>query len=154
EEPDGDAPGSGDETGELPGPGQGGEGEQGFGTDESADEAFGRARNAMRESESALQRGDLRGSRQAQADAIDALRAAGDALAEQLERQMDEGDESRDPLGRSGDAINSDNAEADIDPQDNAERSREIIEELRRRAAEAERDQQEQDYLERLLRRF
>ena len=35
-----------------------------------------------------------------------------------------------------------------------AERAREIIEELRERAADAERDQQEQDYLDRLLRRF
>ena len=63
-------------------------------------------------------------------------------------------DEFHDPLGRDANGFESDNAQSDLDGRDNAERSREILEELRRRAAEAERDQQEQDYLDRLLRRF
>ncbi|MGB6230412.1 MAG: DUF4175 family protein, partial [Litorimonas sp.] len=87
------------------------------------------------------------------ADAIDALREAGDALAADLATDAPEGEQG-DPLGRGIDGIESDNAESDIDTRSNAERSREILEELRRRAAEAEREQQEQDYLDRLLDRF
>lgn len=150
----GEQQGGQEQGGDTPGEEEAGQGGQGFGADENADEAFGRARDAMRDSEAALGRGDLRGSRQAQAEAIDALRSAGDALARQLENDASADGEATDPLGRQTGTLDSDNAEADIDPRDNAERSREIIEELRRRAAEAERNQQEQDYLERLLKRF
>lgn len=154
-EEDGDQPGSqpGENGEDGRAPGEGGN-EGGFQESDDADGAFGRARDAMRESEDALARGDLRGSQQAQADAIEALRDAGDSLAQQLVQEASEDGEGTDPLGRSDEAINSDNAESDLDQRDNAERSREILEELRRRAAEAERERQEQDYLERLLRRF
>ena len=52
------------------------------------------------------------------------------------------------------DGANDDLSRQDIDPRDNATRSRELLEELRRRAAEQEREQQERDYLDRLLKRF
>ncbi|MEM7729728.1 MAG: DUF4175 family protein, partial [Pseudomonadota bacterium] len=160
--------GSGDQTGREPGAeGSGNEagddasaggasGEDG--TSEGgggSGDAFQRALEAMRESEDALGRGAFGQSREAQGEAIAALRDAGDALSRELAAQREtDGEGGTDPLGRGLDGLDSDNAESDIDPRDNAERSREILEELRRRAADAERDAQEQDYLDRLLRRF
>lgn len=159
EQGDGDQPGAGgDEPGDQPGGGDPSADGQGTGNGEASSDAFDRALGAMRESEDALGRGDFSGSRQAQSDAIRALRDAGDAIAremaEQREAQGERQGQGTDPLGRGLDGMDSDNAESDIDTRDNAERSREIIEELRRRAADAERDQQEQDYLDRLLKRF
>jgi hypothetical protein len=57
-------------------------------------------------------------------------------------------------LGRSDDGFDSGNDTADIDDRDNATRSRELLEELRRRAAEQQREAEERQYLERLLERF
>jgi hypothetical protein len=109
----------------------------------------------MRLSEDALQRGDLGRAGQAQQDAIRALRDAGEALAEAVSEQTGEdGEEGGDPLGRSDDGFNDGNDEADIDDRDNATRSRELLEELRRRAAEQQREAEEREYLERLLERF
>ena len=67
--------------------------------------------------------------------------------------QQGEG-EGQDPLGRSDNGFNDGNSEADIDDRDNATRSRELLEELRRRAAEQDRKEEERKYLERLLKRF
>lgn len=155
-EAEGDQPGAGGgEPGDQPGAGETtAEGGQGTGNGESSSDAFDRAVGAMRESEGALGRGDLAGSRQAQSEAISALRDAGDAIAREMAEQGEQQDAGTDPLGRGLDGMDSDNAESDIDTRDNAERSREILDELRRRAADAERDQQEQDYLDRLLKRF
>lgn len=152
---DGDQPGAGgSEPGDQPGGGDPTADGRGAGDGESSSDAFERALGAMRESEGALARGDFGGSRQAQAEAIRALRDAGDAIAREMAEQGEEQEAGTDPLGRGLDGMDSDNAESDIDTRDNAERSREILDELRRRAADAERDQQEQDYLDRLLKRF
>ncbi len=139
------------------GEGQGG----GRSTQELQDQlarGLGAADEAMQRSEEALAGGDLRGAGEAQAEAIQALRDAGEALAEaaiQQSGQSSEADgEGQDPLGRSADGFNDGNSEADIDDRDNATRSRELLEELRRRAAEQQREQEERDYLERLLKRF
>ena len=128
---------------------------EGSGSGEQTDDAIGRALEAMGEAGEALRQQALGNAQQAQSEAIQALRDAGDSLSEQLASGQDdrEGD-GTDPLGRDVDGLESDNAESDIDGRDNAERSREILEELRERAADAERDQQEKDYLDRLLRRF
>lgn len=150
EEPseDGTAPGSGDE-----------DGEDGAGAGQDPGEALTDARRAMERSEGALQRGDLDASAEAQASAIEALRRAGQGLAEQAGRSAPNGDqtaegENSDPLGRENDGENNINSEADIDTRDNATRSRELLEELRRRASEQEREELERQYLERLLKRF
>ena len=62
--------------------------------------------------------------------------------------------ENEDPLGRDNLGGNADESEADLDIRDDATKSRELREELRRRAAEQERDKSEREYLERLLKRF
>jgi len=118
-------------------------------------EGVGAAEEAMRLSEEALQAGNLGRAGDAQNDAISALREAGEALAEAVSQQGNEGGEDGDdPLGRSDDGFDDGNDTADIDDRDNATRSRELLEELRRRAAEQDREAEERQYLERLLERF
>ncbi len=140
---EGVTPGAGDEESED---GEGG----------GAEDALDEAARAMQESEDALRQGDLDSSQNAQNEAIAALRRAGEALAEQAENReaAENSQDGTDPLGRSMDGANDDDAEQDIDQRDNATRSRELLEELRKRASEQEREQLEREYLERLLRRF
>jgi hypothetical protein len=118
-------------------------------------EGLGAANEAMRRSEDALAEGNLAAAGQAQAEAIRALRDAGEALAEAVSQDGDgESGEGDDPLGRTDDGFDAGNDTADIDQRDNATRSRELLEELRRRAAEQQREAEEREYLERLLKRF
>lgn len=159
EGPEGQAGGNEpNEDGTLPGGGDE-DGEDGAGGGQDPAEALAEAQRAMERSEGALQEGDLEASAEAQAQAIEALRRAGQGLAEQAGRsgsggqQSAEGEDS-DPLGRINEGQDDINAEADIDPRDNATRSRELLEELRRRASEQEREELERQYLERLLKRF
>jgi len=146
---DGTSPGAGTEPGER---GRGGSGS----LQEQFSEGIGAAEGAMRRSEEALQQGDLAGAGEAQEDAIRALRDAGEALAEAVsERRGEDGEDAGDdPLGRGDNGFDSGNDTADIDDRDNATRSRELLEELRRRAAEQQREAEEREYLERLLERF
>ena len=133
---------------------------RGGGADDNGDteRALAEAGEAMRESQERLRSGDLSGANDAQAEAIRALRRAGENLAESSRGEQGETDQAQadgdDPLGRAGNGDNFDEAEADLDLRDNATRSRELREELRRRASEQERDEIERDYLERLLKRF
>lgn len=163
---DGEGTGIGDEDSED---GQGGGGEEdlesdnrGRGGDEqqNAAEALAEAGEAMRESQNRLESGDLSGANDAQAEAIQSLRRAGEAMAESGRQQGQQGEsgsdtaENEDPLGRNNLGGNADESEANIDTKDDATKSRELREELRRRAAEQERDKAEREYLERLLKRF
>lgn len=152
EDPDSEARGGG---------GSNEDGEDGTGGEslkEQAERALAEAGEAMRDSQERLQDGDLSGANDAQAEAIRALRRAGEHLAEgsrgKSAKVSENGEETDDPLGRDGNGVSSDTADADIEQKDNATRSRELREELRRRAAEQERDQFERNYLERLLKQF
>lgn len=136
---------------------QGDEGD-GAGRSESAEDALSRAQEAMSGAAGALRNGDLEQAGDAQAEAIQALRQAGQSMAEaalaRSGQQNAENGEESDPLGRENGGANSEDSDIDIDNRDNAQRSRELMEELRRRAAEQDRAQEERDYLERLLKRF
>ena len=139
------------------------DGEQGAGGGGSEElqeqfaEGIGAAGQAMRRSEDALQDGDLEAAGDAQEEAIRALREAGEALAEAVSERgegREGGEDGNDPLGRSDGGFDDGTESADIDNQDNATRSRELLEELRRRAAEQEREVEERQYIDRLLKRF
>ena len=154
---------------------QGGAGEEdedadtqgGGGDEETLEENFNRALEAMRQSDEALSDEDFRDSIQQMARAIEALREAGNQLAEQAsgqtgeegggeeEGQSAEGGTEDDPFGRedSGEGSLGD-ADVDLDDKNRQKRARELLEELRERAAEEEREQIEKDYLERLLKQF
>ena len=126
---------------------------------EEARIALDEAEEAMERAADELANGDLGAAGEAQEEAIRQLRAAGLGLARGLQNRdgedTDEANAGDNPLGQDNqNGANDPNADADIDPRSNAERSREILEELRRRAAEQERSQEERDYLERLMKRF
>lgn len=156
---DGETGGAGEEDSETR---QGGGGEENPESDrqgggKAADEALKDAANAMERSRNALSDNELEAASKAQADAISALRQAGESLADMAERQQRDNDgegPNANPLGKNNNGVNDDQFEADVDPLDKATRSRELLEELRRRAAEQEREKIERDYLERLLKRF
>ena len=141
---------------------------QGTEAGDAARDALGRAGRAMDNAADALEQGDLPGAIDDQAQAMDALREGmqnlGEALAqEQQEGQGQQGTEfgqngqpqQQDPLGRSqgtmGQLGTDENMLGANDPR---QRSRELLDEIRRRSAEQERPEQERDYLNRLLDRF
>jgi uncharacterized protein (TIGR02302 family) len=132
-------------------------------------EALGRAERSMRDAEEALRRGEPRDASRAQRRALDNLQQGMGDLAEQM-RQRGPGNgqdlaeieererrsEDRDPLGRSdgnfGDSV--DNGQDKVPLELERQRSREILDELRRRAGEQLRPKEELDYIDRLLKTY
>lgn len=121
--------------------------------------ALGMARNAMREAEGALSGDDFAAAADAMERAIGALREGAGALAEQQRREAREngeggGESGRglDPLGRPAGAVAG--SGVDVPGETDAGRTRAVIDELRRRLGEPGREDEEKDYLERLLERF
>jgi hypothetical protein len=106
----------------------------------------------MGQAQKNLGEGDLDNAGAAQKEALEELRQTADALAKKLaqDRQGPSGEE--DPLGRAtgagtGNAIK-------IPQASDLARARAILQELRKRAAERGRSQQELDYIDRLLKQF
>jgi uncharacterized protein (TIGR02302 family) len=134
---------------------------------------FGRAERAMRDATGALQRsrpGDAIGP---QTEALDQLQQAARDFAQELQRRLGNqwgdpnGDEfgatdrdprdrvERDPFGRPmSNSGTYDQGNVKIPDDSILQKSRQILDELRRRAGERSRPQIELDYIERLLRRF
>lgn len=120
------------------------------------------AQQAMRQAEEALRRGDLEGAQGAQSAALDQLRQGAEALAAEMREQGREGGQNqgesggaRDPLGRMtggpGDSTTDDTV---VPSQSGPAPAREIFNEIRRRAQDANRPEAEREYLRRLLDRF
>jgi uncharacterized protein (TIGR02302 family) len=135
-------------------------------------DALGRAERAMRDAAGALERGDPGAAIGAQTDALDQLQEGAREFAQQLRDRMQNGWEAqgddpngfgqeppglgnRDPFGRplSGNNL-FDQSDVQIPDAGILQKSREILDELRRRAGERARPVIELDYIERLLRRF
>lgn len=133
-------------------------------------ESLGRAERSMREAEDALRRGDPREASRSQRRALDNLQQGIGDLAEQMRQQRGPGNnqdiaeieererrgEDRDPLGRSdgnyGDAVDTGTEKVPLELE--RQRSREILDELRRRAGEQQRPKDELDYIDRLLKTY
>ncbi len=120
--------------------------------------AMGRARNNMREAEQALRNGDFDAAASAMERAIAQMREGAEGLAREEMRQASEGRQDgergmgTDPLGRpTGNAYGQG---PEVPEETEAARTRAVIQELRRRLGEPGRDEEEVDYLERLLERF
>ncbi len=118
----------------------------------AAGEAMGRAENALR-------RGDLEGAEAAQDAALENLREGAEALAAEMrdreregDRAGEEGEEGRDPLGRS--ATGGTDSEGTVPNTADPVRAREIYDEIRRRAQDPNRPEAEREYLRRLMDRF
>ena len=119
---------------------------------------LGRAGRSMGQSQQELGTNDLPGSAIDQKNALDAMRSAATDLANKLMKQMGQdqdkqGDE--DPLGRKQGANGSQfGGNVKVPTQSELQRARNILLELRRRAGERGRPQQELDYIDRLLKQF
>ena len=124
-----------------PGQGEGGKGDKG-----AAVEAQGRALQALRDGAKGLQ-GQMNAQGQGQGQ------GPGGRVGMALPGQHGRG--GRDPLGRNGpqDAKGASNGTLG-DTEGAAQRARRVMEELRRRLADPNRDSDELDYFERLLKRF
>jgi uncharacterized protein (TIGR02302 family) len=112
------------------------------------------AGKAMAEAQAALGRKDLSNAGVAQNQALESLRQGAETLSKQAESQGQTGKQAggQDPLGRGAGALGHSGVKIP-GPTDLA-RARAILEELRRRAGEMNRSQQERDYLDRLLKAF
>lgn len=123
-------------------------------TEEGA-RALGEALGAMRRSEEALKGEDFDAASEAMERAIASLREGAEKLArgEKAARasQGGEGQPMRDPLGRPIGPLGDD---VEVPEKSEAQRTRELLEELRRRLSDGERTEDEIKYLERLLERF
>ncbi len=137
--------------------------------------AFGKADRAMRDAAEALGRGNTGEAVDPQGQALDQLRQGMQTAMEAMRQQQNgsgqnpgqqpggnAGDpragnpqDGRDPLGRplSGQA-GANNSDVAIPEEGELQRSREILDELRRRAGESQRAPLERDYIDRLLRQF
>jgi uncharacterized protein (TIGR02302 family) len=134
-------------------------------------EPFGRAERAMRDAAGALRRGRPSQAIGPQTEALDQLQQAARDFAQQLQQRFGQGvpngngvgradrDEQghvdRDPFGRpmSNNGI-FDQGDVKIPDESILQKSRRILDELRRRAGERYRPEIELDYIDRLLKRF
>ena len=136
-------------------------------------EPFGRAERAMRDATGALQRRRPGQAIGPQTEALDQLQQAARDFAQQLQQRLgnmwgdpNEGEVGatdrdprdrveRDPFGRPMSNNGTfDQGDVKIPDESILQKSRRILDELRRRAGERSRPQIELDYIERLLKRF
>ena len=139
---------------------------QGTPEGDAARDALDRAGRAMENAEQDLRNDDYAGAIDNQSQAMDALREGmqnlGEALAQQEQGQQGQGEaqanrqgDRRDPLGRETGGDGSTGTDQNLlQGEDVYRRAQELLDEIRRRSAEAERPQEELDYLKRLLDRF
>ena len=125
----------------------------------SGPDTLGGAGSAMGDAQSALGRGDFGSASDAQKNALQALEQAAGQLAQQMMKQAGQGqngqsEEGEDPLGRSNGANGGVGGDTRLPAASEIQRARQILEELRRRAAQPGRSKQELDYIDRLLREF
>jgi uncharacterized protein (TIGR02302 family) len=133
----------------------------------------GRAERAMRDATGALQRGQAGEAIGPQTEALDQLQQAARDFAQQLQQRLGKGwgdpnDDQigatdrdqrgrveRDPFGRPTSSNGTyDQSDVRIPDENTLQKSRQILDELRRRAGERSRPVIELDYIERLLKRF
>ena len=128
-------------------------------------EALGDAAEAMGQAAEALREGDAGGALGRQNQALDGLRQGAAQVLEQMlaeggglpeNRNAGENPEPQiDPLGRPAPGMGADISDrVKVPDKSDLQRTREILEELFRRASERGRPLLELDYIERLLRRF
>lgn len=117
------------------------------------------AEESMKSAEDALEQGDMEEAAQSQADALEQMRESAQKMAEQMQKNGRQRgpnqDARRDPLDRPQRADGPDIGNSVKVPNAiDAQRAREILDELRRRSGEALRPPVELDYIDRLLKRF
>lgn len=122
------------------------------------DEKLGAASEAMEKAEDALREGDLDEASEQQSQAMQEMREGAEQMAQQMQQNGNQqagenGDNSRDPMGRPQRSQGPDQGRSvKVPDQIDIQRAREVLEELRKRAGDAQRPQLELDYIDRLLR--
>ena len=124
--------------------------------------ALGRAERAMRDAREALGEGQAGAASESQGRAIDQMAEGMRGLAQELARQLGrgQGDQTvfgggeEDPLGRPSAQGGMDTSTVRIPEKADLQRTRQILDELRRRAGERRRPSLERQYIDRLLQRF
>ncbi|MCF8470783.1 MAG: TIGR02302 family protein [Parvibaculum sp.] len=130
------------------------------GNDAHEPDALLDAQGAMKSAQDRLDAGRADRAAGSQGEAIEQMQAGAQTLADKLmqgrARRGNSGSSSeRDPLNRTpGQSGDTRGLKSTVPDKIDIQRAREILEELRRRAAEMERPQIELDYLDRLLRQF
>ncbi len=130
--------------------------------DPRAGEELENAEEAMRRAEDALRDGRLNEALQEQTQAIERLRDGAERLAQEESRilaeragrdgeALERGDGSFDPLGRPAGGGLGGSGGVQVPGEAERQRAREILEELKARAADASRSEAERDYIRRLL---
>ncbi|HKY17691.1 MAG TPA: DUF4175 family protein [Rhizomicrobium sp.] len=123
------------------------------GMDGKAAQKLREAGKAMGDAQNALGQKDLTNAGSAQNQSLDALRQGAQALADEAQQGPGAQAGGRgDPLGRGAGPLG--NSGIKIPGANDLARARQILEELRRRAGQMNRPQQERDYLDRLLKAF
>lgn len=122
-------------------------------------DGLGQAGHDMGSAQNQLGSGTLDGAGDAQKNALDDMRKAAGDLAKSLMEQKGQGQgeshDGEDPLGRAAGGTGPDlGGGTKIPDQSELQRARSILQELRKRAAERGRPQQELDYIDRLLKEF
>ena len=108
------------------------------------------AGKAMGDAQNSLGQKDLDNAGSAQNQAMEAMRQGAQALAQQQNGGSTQG--GQDPLGRGQSALGQSGVK--IPGATDLAKARQILEELRRRAAQMNRPQAERDYFDRLLKAF
>jgi uncharacterized protein (TIGR02302 family) len=122
------------------------------GADQGTQQKMKDAAQAMQQSRDALQKGDLDNAKNAQQKALQAMSQAAQAMADQARKEGGQANtQNNDPLGR---AQADQGRSVKIPDTDTLARARAILEELRKRAGEMRRPQDERDYIDRLLKSF
>ena len=143
------------QQGNNEGAGSGEEGEDQQGGGGLDEQALSEALTAQRRAADALERGQFSRADRNQERATERLRDIAGDLAEELDALIDGEDAQRSETDPFGNPIGGVNDGTGVDVPDKSERQRalDILEELRERYGETE-DEDERDYLERLLDRF
>jgi uncharacterized protein (TIGR02302 family) len=134
----------------------------------AARDALERAERSMGDAGRSLDKGDISQALNEQSDALDALREGIESLGQEMARNQSDnmgrqGDQAgrpdpnseRDPLGRQAGSVGRLGSDENLlNGKDPYLRSRELLDEIRRRTGEKSRPKIELEYLERLLDRF
>jgi uncharacterized protein (TIGR02302 family) len=119
-----------------------------------------KAGEAMEKAEDALGKKDMEEAAEEQGEAIEQMRQSAKQMAEQMQKNAQQkmgrgGDTPRDPLGRPQKSQGPDlGTSVKVPDAIDAQRAREILDELRKRSSESLRPPSELDYIDRLLKRF
>jgi transcriptional regulator of heat shock response len=115
-------------------------------------DALGKAGQAMEQAQKSLNGKNLSNASNAENNALQELRKGADALAKEMQAGANSQQAGKeDPLGRGE---NGPGNMIKLPDANDLARARDILQELRRRAGQRSRPQQELDYLDRLLKEF